>query len=161
MFNTARFSFSETLSWLEPRSGSIPLTDKEIADDLAIGGLRNAPAAVARLHAVSTFGRQLGGVLMEIIMDNERQHLEKGTVHQSWIALTCDSIGSECEDAGPPTDAIAAIKSMLIEMTGMVAEDNPEKPKTKVADQYRKVYMPIIQEHIRTTQEIQAFHFSL
>ena len=47
-FSKARFSFSEKLSWLEPRLGYVPLTDKEIAGDLAIGGLRNAPASVAR-----------------------------------------------------------------------------------------------------------------
>jgi hypothetical protein len=78
-FAKARFSFSEKITWLEPRMGHLPPTDKEIEDDLAIGGLRNAPAAVARLHKVATFGRKLGAALMDLIMGNETQHKAAGT----------------------------------------------------------------------------------
>ena len=81
---------------------------------------------------MSTFGRKLGEVLTGLIMDNERQHLQNGTVHSSWISKTCDSIGSADDDAGPPADAVSAVKAMLIEMTGMVAEDKPGLRLTKV-----------------------------
>ena len=46
--------------------------------------------------------------------------------------MTCDAIGSSDDDAGPPADAVAAIKAMLIEMTGMVVEDEPGPRLTKV-----------------------------
>ena len=99
---------------------------------MAIGGLRSAPAAVARLHTVSTFGRRLGAKLMELICNNEQQHIASGTIGKSWISQTCDAIGSTDSDAGPPPDAVAAVKSMLIEMTGMVPEDFKTPRRTRV-----------------------------
>ena len=131
-FQKARFSFSEKITWLEPRMGYIPPTEKEVQDDLAIGGLHNAPNAVARLHTVTTFGRKLGDMLLDLTMNNERQHMETDTLHESWISVTCSSIGSNDDGAGPPADAITAVKSMLIEMTGMVPEDTPAPRKTDV-----------------------------
>ena len=91
-FKKARFSFSEKITWLEPRLGYVPPTDKEIEDDLAIGGLRNAPAAVAKLHTVSSFGRRLGDKLINIIMDNEKQHLAEGVV--AWTSVDWPGIAA-------------------------------------------------------------------
>ena len=46
----ARFSFREQITWLEPLRGTIPLTDKEAADNLAIGGLRHTAESVGRFY---------------------------------------------------------------------------------------------------------------
>ena len=131
-FKVARYSFSERITWLEPRLGYVPPTDKEVEDNLAIGGLRNAPASVARLHTVAAFGRTLGDALMGIIMENEHRHQAAGTEQNSWIARTCSAIGSDDAAAEPPADAVSAVKAMLIEMTGMAAQDSAAPRRTKV-----------------------------
>jgi len=131
-FKVARFSFSEKINWLEPQQGYIPPTEKELEDSMAIGGLRSAPAAVARLHTVAAFGRKLGTLIMDLIMSNERKHTSEDTLNESWISRTCNAIGSTDPDAGPPPDAVAAVKSMLIEATGMVRDDIGARRLTKV-----------------------------
>ena len=68
--NRARFSFKEQISWLEPLRGTIQPTDKEAADNLAIGGLRNTAASVGRLHMVAAFGRKIGAALRTLLTTN-------------------------------------------------------------------------------------------
>ena len=99
---------------------------------MAIGGLRSAPAAVARLHTVAAFGRKLGTQIMDLIMSNEQKHTSEDTLNESWISRTCNAIGSTDPDAGPPPDAVAAVRSMLIEATGMVRDDIGARRLTKV-----------------------------
>ena len=60
-----RFSFTEQIVWAELLRGAIPLTGKEIADNLAIGGLRNTAESVGRLHMVKQFGTGLGGTFQK------------------------------------------------------------------------------------------------
>ncbi len=69
---------------------------------------------------------------MDLITDNEKRHLAAGTVKNSWISVTCDAVGSKDDMAGPPADAVAAVKAMLTEMIGMLPEDHPAPKKTKV-----------------------------
>ena len=89
------------------------MTEKEIADNLAIGGLRNTADSVSRLHVVRDFGAKLGTALMELINKNSAEHLSKNTIKDSWVSVTCDAIGSSDETCGPPASAIGAVKSMI------------------------------------------------
>ena len=116
-----RFSFSEQITFTEPLRGDLQLTQKEIADSLAIGGLRNTAASVGRLHMVTEFGAKLGYKLRELITTNSDHHTAAGTDEQSWVNITCASIGSA--DVVPPPSAVAAVKALLIEMTAMTLTD--------------------------------------
>ena len=70
-----RFSFSEQILWTEPLRGTIPLTAKEIADNLAIGGLRNTAESVGRIHMVKQFGTRLGDALQKMMNANTAEHV--------------------------------------------------------------------------------------
>ena len=63
------------------------MTVIEIADNLAIGGLRNTADSVSRLHVVRDFGAKLGIALMELINKNSAEHLAKGKVKESWVSV--------------------------------------------------------------------------
>ena len=54
------FSSSEQIIWTEPLRGTIPLTEKEIAGNMAFGGSHNSAEGVDRLHMVPQFGKRLG-----------------------------------------------------------------------------------------------------
>ena len=69
-----RFRFTEQIIWTEPLRGTTPLTEKEIANNLAIGGLRNTADSVSRLHVVRDFGAKLGAALMQLITKNSAEH---------------------------------------------------------------------------------------
>ena len=56
----AQFSLIEKISWRNQLRGIVSPIEKEAADRLAIGGLRDAAESVGRLHAVASFGRSLG-----------------------------------------------------------------------------------------------------
>ena len=62
-----RYGFAEQVTFTEPLRGTIPLTEKEVADSLAIGGLRNTAASVGRLHMVTQFGAKLGQELRTLM----------------------------------------------------------------------------------------------
>ena len=119
-----RFSFAERITWSEPLRGNIPLTDKEIVDNLAIGGWRNAVESVARLHLVKQFGIKLGGALRNMLRDNTAEHARFGTPSKSWVNTTCDAIGSDDPDSGPPPSAVAAVGPLLEEWIGMVRSED-------------------------------------
>ena len=46
----ARYSFNERITWKTPLRGLIPHTEKDAADHLAVGGLRDAADSVGRLN---------------------------------------------------------------------------------------------------------------
>ena len=99
------------------------MTEKEIADILAIGGLRNTADSVSRLHVVRDFGAKLGTALMQLITKNSAEHLAKGTVKESWVSITCEAIGSSDSTCGPPKSAIDAVKSMIAEYSNLSKHD--------------------------------------
>ena len=47
--------FAEKIVWRDPLRGALQPTDKEAADDRAIGGLRDTAASVARLTKTAEF----------------------------------------------------------------------------------------------------------
>ena len=97
-----RYSFSEKVTFTQPLRGTIPLTDKEIADRMAIGGLRNAPDSVSRLHTVAAFGLQLGQGIRQLLRNDSDMHTAAGTSPKSWVNQTYDAIGSVSPLAAPP-----------------------------------------------------------
>ena len=98
---------------MDPLRGILTPTDKEAADALAIGGLRDAADSVGRLHMVAAFGRKLSSRLRQLVQFNEDTHTVANTLDQSWIAATIDAIGSDKLDAGPPADAIKSVKDLI------------------------------------------------
>ena len=70
---------------------------------------------------------------MELICNNEKGHIDEGTLDRSWISVTCNAMGSTDPAAGPPPDAVAAVKALLVEMTSMCLEE-PKIPKRTNVD---------------------------
>ena len=97
-----RFSFTEQITWTEPLRGTIPLPEKEIADNLATAGLRNTAENVGRLHMVKQFGAKLDDALRQLINTNTAEHTVQGTSSESWVNITCKAIGSSDPKCAPP-----------------------------------------------------------
>ena len=130
-----RYSSSEKITWREPMRGTIPLTDKEIADQQAIGGLRNAADSVGRLHLVAAFGINPGKQLRELMTANTKLNDDKGTPAASWVNVTCESVGTSDSSCKPPPDAVEAVRRLLIEATGMTGAD-ANTPRLTNVDAY-------------------------
>jgi len=93
-------------------------TDKEIADDMAIGGLRNAAASVSRLTYSASFSLKLGQSIQDVLRADLEAHRPVDTLDQSWVYMSCKVVGSKKEDKlRPPADAVAAVEAVLIEHT--------------------------------------------
>ena len=69
-------------------------TEREEANRLAIGGLRDSHGSVKRLPQTALFGLSLGKVRIVIVETDEKRHQEQGTPERSWIAETCNLIGN-------------------------------------------------------------------
>ena len=126
--NNARRRFSERIRWDQRVRGAIPPTEREIGDELALGGLRDAAGTVKRLHMVSAFGRNLGRQLREMLDSNSQSHTAAGTEAMSWVNLTHKAIGSEDPDCRPPSEAIEAVKRLLAETTNMTSMEHDFAP---------------------------------
>ena len=87
-------------------------TEKDKADEAAIGGLRNTVNSVNRLSFTAAYGAKLGDKLKKALDD-----------HPSWIDQTCNAIGSNDDDRKakglaplrPPPEAINKIRSLIFE----------------------------------------------
>ena len=79
---------------------------------------------MARLHLVKQFGIKLGGALRNMLRDNTAEHARFGTPSKSWVNTTCDAIGSDDPDSGPPPSAVAAVGPLLEEWIGMVRSED-------------------------------------
>ena len=107
----AQAVFTESVQWRDPLRGAIQPTDKEQADAVAIGGLRDTAESLSRLTYVAEYGARLGMTLKAL--DGK----------PSWIEDTCEAIGANDEErkavglgpARPPKDAIAAIPRLPTE----------------------------------------------
>ena len=86
---------------------------------MAIGGLPNTAGRVGRLHMVSGFGKQLGTAIRKLLSDNTAEHAARGTPNASWVNTTCDAIGSDGLDCGPPRSAVAAGRTLIQEFTNL------------------------------------------
>ena len=118
--------FAEKIVWRDPLRGALQPTDKESADERAIGGLRDTAASVSRLTKTAAFGQKMGDEIMEAL---SAQHASSTTT--SWIDATCSTIGAPKEsNPAPPPDAIAAVKDIMLRHIGMVHYD--AAPLTKV-----------------------------
>ena len=83
----ARSIFREKLQWRDPLKGTMEPTEKDKADEAAIGGLRNTVNSVNRLSFTAAYGAKLGARL-KIALDE----------HPSWIDHTCSAIGSNDDE---------------------------------------------------------------
>ena len=107
-------------------------TDKEIADDMAIGGLRNTAASVSRLTYSASFGLKLGQEIQTGLRADMEAHRTKGTLEQSWVCLSCKVVGSKKEDKlRPPAAAVAAVEAVLVKQTNPPDSRN-HKPLTHI-----------------------------
>ena len=87
-------------------------TEKDKADEGAIGGLRNTVNSVNRLSFTAAYGAKLGAILKNALYD-----------HPEWIDQTCNAIGSNDDErkaAGqaplrPPPEAVNEIRRLISE----------------------------------------------
>ena len=75
-----------------PRGTPAPNANLE-EDRLAVGGLRDATAAVTRLPLLATFGEQLGKDIAQLLDE-----------HPDWVKAACSCIGKE--GRAPPPEAL-------------------------------------------------------
>ena len=119
--------FAERIVWRDPLRGALTPTEKEAADELAIGGLRDTAAAVGRLSKTADFGFVLGADIRHLLAT---QHVSSSarTQHSSaasWIDATCDLIGASKDSSlSLPTDAVAAVRELIIQHIGMIDYDD-------------------------------------
>ena len=108
----AQAVFKESVYWRDPLRGAIQPTEKEQADAMAIGGLRNTSESIGRLSYTVDYGAQLGKKLKDAL-----------DTKPSWVDDTCEAIGTndkERKTAGlepvrPPREAIAEIQRLITE----------------------------------------------
>ena len=91
-------------------------TDKQAADDLAIGGMKDTAASVARLSYSHQSGAKLGGALKAQLGSKV-----------DWVRQTCDLMGTKLPDAKPPPEAVAAVRSVICEHVGHVPPTDHER----------------------------------
>lgn len=106
----ARFSFSEAISWQNPFRGVSVPTDKEKADALAIGGMRNTAESYGKLHYLVEFGLKFGRIIREMFQRNVDKHRSDDVLDEidAWANRICECIGSV--DLRPPADAIGNVR---------------------------------------------------
>ena len=92
--------FKEKIHWTEPLRGHHHCTEKELEDNLAIGGLRDAANSVGRLHLVSQFGRMMGGKLVQLLANNKIAQDKTDMPDDNWINLTCNAIDLKTQQRG-------------------------------------------------------------
>lgn len=115
----ASFGFKEEISWKNQLCGFVPPTEKEQADKMAIGGLRDAATSVGKLSAVATFGRRMYAAIRETLVADHKTNEDQGTPEQSWVSVTCKAIGSK-EERVPPEAAIEAVRAIMVRYTAAV-----------------------------------------
>jgi len=118
----ASFGFKEEISWKNQLCGFVPPTEKEQADKMAIGGLRDAATSVGKLSAVATFGRKMYAAIRETLVADRKTNEDQGTPEQSWVSVTCKAIGSK-EERVPPEAAIEAVRAIMVRYTAAVHAD--------------------------------------
>jgi hypothetical protein len=114
----AHRTFTEAIAWRQRLRGIVEPDAKEMADMLAIGGLRNAADSVGRLHTVQAFGITLGDELRKLLMANFTECSAAGHIEDAWVNQTCSLIGTKRDDARPPLEAVEAVKAVIMRHTG-------------------------------------------
>ena len=112
---TSLTPFYERVQWQQQLRGITGPTEKEIADDLAIGGLRNTAETVSRLSYSAEFGIKLGSDMQAALRSEMDEHRAKGTLQDSWVYQACKIIGSKKEEKKrPPAQAVEAVKALIV-----------------------------------------------
>ena len=76
----------------------------------------------------------MGQKLIQLLTDNVLVQSKTDVPNDNWVNLTCNAIGSKDADAGPPAEAVAAVKALLIETTRMLPADKSLVPKTHLVE---------------------------
>jgi hypothetical protein len=118
MLNPAPRNFSEQIEWRQRLRGTVEIDEKAAADHRAIGGMRNAAEAVGKLHTVQAFGKALGNDIRMALLDDLARATSAGHGDQAWIHQTCGIIGTTSKEARPPSEAIDAVKRILLQHIG-------------------------------------------
>ena len=119
----ASFGFKEKISWKNQLCGFVPPTEKDQADRMAIGGLRDAATSVGKLSAVAAFGRKMYAAIRETLVADRKMNEDQGTPEKSWVNVTCKAIGST-EERVPPEAAIEAVRAIMVLYTAAVPADS-------------------------------------
>ena len=77
-----------------PLRGVLLPTDKEQADALAIGGLRNSADSVARLSFTAAFGIDLGTAIRKRLCSDLEEKRTADKLEGSWVHRTCAAVGT-------------------------------------------------------------------
>ena len=95
----ARFSFTEKIQWRDPLRGVVGPTDMELADERAIGGLRNTAESVGRLSYSAAFGSKLGAAIRTTLQDDLDRFRVHGDVKASLgpSYVRCHRLGENTE----------------------------------------------------------------
>ena len=120
--------FREKLQWRDPLKGIMEPTDKDKADEAAIGGLRNTVNSVNRLSFTAAFGSKLGAKMKKALDEQP-----------AWVEQTCSAIGSNDEERKskgmpplrPPPEAMNTIRNLIIDE---VKDNIPPKVTAKRTD---------------------------
>ena len=100
---------------------------KLIAENQAIGGLRNTHHAVSKLSVVRDFGKHLGRELIQLV---NTQHA-RAAPGESWIDCMLAKLGSQ-NPRGTPCDAVEKVKSIIIQHCGSHYTGEPARPPTDI-----------------------------
>lgn len=91
----------EKLRWHNPLRGVLLPTDKEQADALAIGWLRNSADSVARLAFTVTFGIDLGTAMRKRLCSDLEEKRTADKLERSWVHRTCAAVGTAAGNIRP------------------------------------------------------------
>lgn len=69
---------------------------------------------------------------MDISREKTQQAVGRCKPEDSWVQATCVATGSKDPECGLPSDAVAAVRQLMIEMTGMTQSDDSVPRLTKV-----------------------------
>ena len=89
------------------------LAARQQAEDLAVGGLRDALQSIDKLSYTKDFGRIMG-LEMEAALELQHLEAEHGTpTSTSWVDTMYESLGKDNANPAPPA-AVQAIRNILI-----------------------------------------------
>jgi hypothetical protein len=110
---------SEQLVYRHRLKGPADIDVRAGEDRMAVGGLRDARASVAKLHKVSTFGGSLGTAIFKLML---RNHVEcRAAKLSSWVDDAMRALGSD--EVLPCEHAISEVRDLIAACTKAASTD--------------------------------------
>jgi hypothetical protein len=113
----------EQVFFRQPLMGRVEVNAKTIAEQQAIGGLRDAAKTMRQLTISAAFGRTLGDSICSALTRNTEEHRQSGTLNKSWVEQMCSMVGADTAPTAPP-DAVRCVRDILVRSTGHTAKTN-------------------------------------